>query len=164
MATASTHDVLLRDVTESDFQAFFEHQLDPVAGHMAAFTVKDPTDREAFMARWAMIWANAAVTKKTIVADGHVAGHILSFDQFGKPSVSYWIGKDFWGRGIATRALAEFLRQFKTRPLHARAAKDNVASLRVLQKCGFSICGEDKGFSEARGVEVEEFILELPAT
>jgi RimJ/RimL family protein N-acetyltransferase len=164
MANASTNDVLLRDVTEGDFEAFFDHQLDPEAGQMAAFTVKDPTDRGAFMARWARIYANTAITKKTIVADGQVAGHVLSFEQFGKPSVSYWIGKSFWGRGVATRALGEFLRHFKTRPLYARAAKDNIASLRVLEKCGFGICGEDKGFSEARGVEVGEFILELRAT
>jgi RimJ/RimL family protein N-acetyltransferase len=65
---------------------------------------------------------------------------------------------------IATKALSEFLRLLKTRPLYARVAKDNIASIRVLEKCGFTISGEDKGFSNARGEEVEEYILELTAS
>lgn len=74
-----------------------------------------------------------------------------------------WIGKEYWGKGIATRALAELLDHVKVRPRYARAAKDNIASIRALEKCGFAITGEGKGFSNARGVEVEEFILQLGA-
>ena len=88
-----------------------------------------------------------------------MAGYILNFEQFGKPAVAYWIGKPYWGKGVATRALSAFLGYVKVRPLYARAVKDNVASLRVLEKCGFTVCGEDKGFSDARGQEVEECIL-----
>jgi len=90
-----------------------------------------------------------------------VAGHVLRFDEAGYPEVSYWLGKDYWGQGIATRALAAFLGQVQARPLYARAAKDNHASIRVLEKCGFTIVGEDKGFSNARGADVEEYILML---
>jgi RimJ/RimL family protein N-acetyltransferase len=57
--------------------------------------------------------------------------------------------------------LKEFLRLEQTRPLTAVVAKDNIASLRVLEKCGFTIIGEDKEFSNARGVEVEELVLRL---
>ncbi len=81
--------------------------------------------------------------------------------EFGKPEVSYWIGKPYWGKGVATRALSAFLFHVKVRPLYARVAKDNIASLRVLEKCGFARIGEDKGFANARGEEVEEFILRL---
>lgn len=158
-----TSDVLLRDVTESDLPIFFDQQLDPDANYMAAFTAKDPADRDAFTAYWAEILGDETITKKTILFDGHVAGSILSFEQFGKPAVAYWIGKKYWGKGVATKALSEFLGHVKVRPLYARAAKDNIASLRVLEKCGFTISGEDKGFSNARGEEVEEFILRLRA-
>jgi hypothetical protein len=48
-----------------------------------------------------------------------------------------------------------------SRPLYARAAKDNTASIRVLQKCGFKIISEDKGFSISRSEVVEEYILKL---
>lgn len=158
-----TCDVLLRDVTEGDLPVFFEQQLDPEANRMAAFTAEDPADREAFTAHWTMILGDETITKKTILFDGHVAGHVLSFEQFGKPEVSYWIGKRYWGKGLATRALSRFLGHVKTRPLYARAAKDNIASIRVLERCGFEISGEDRGFSNARGEEVEEFILRLGA-
>jgi len=152
---------LLRDVTEDDLPTFFDHQRDPGANHMAAFTARDPSDRDAFAAHWIKILGDESIMVKTILFDGRVAGHVLSFEQFGEREVSYWIGKKYWGKGIATVALSEFLGNVKTRPLHARAAKDNAASIRVLEKCGFVISGEDRGFSNARGKEVEELVLKL---
>jgi RimJ/RimL family protein N-acetyltransferase len=158
-----TGDVRLRDVTEGDLAILFEQQLDPQANYMAAFTSRDPTDRDAFMAHWARLLGDEAIIKRTILADGQVAGSIVSFPHRGRREVGYWLGKHYWGRGIATSALAAFLRQVQERPLYAGAAKDNTASLRVLQKCGFTIRGEDKGFSRARGAEVEEYTLILQA-
>ncbi len=155
-----TSDVLLRDVTEGDLPIFFDHQLDPDANHMAAFPARD---RDAFTAHWTKILGDETIIKKTILLDGHVAGNIVSFEQFGKPLVGYWIGKEYWGKGVATKALSEFLGHVQARPLYARVAKHNIASIRVLEKCGFTICGEDKGFSNAGGEEVEEFILKLGA-
>lgn len=73
--------------------------------------------------------------------------------------VSYGLGKTFWGRGIATQALALFLAEVSIRPIHARVAKDNAASLRVLERNGFTISGEDRGFAEGRGAEIEEWLL-----
>jgi RimJ/RimL family protein N-acetyltransferase/predicted N-acetyltransferase YhbS len=158
-----TSDVLLRDVAESDVPIFFAQQLDPDATRMVAFTNKDHADREAFAAKWAKILGDTAITKKTILVNGSVAGNVLSFEQFGKPSVGYWIGKEYWGKGVATKALAEFLRLVTARPLYARTASDNIASIRVLEKCGFTTCGHDRGFANARGVEIDEVILILQA-
>lgn len=158
-----TGELVLREVIESDLPIFFEQQLDPGANFMAAFTAPDPTDRDAFMAHWAKILGDERSTNMTILFDGQVAGSISSFEQFGEPSVSYWLGRSFWGQGIATQALGALLRLVQTRPLYARAAKDNLASLRVLQKCAFTICGEDRGFANARGEEIEEYILRLDA-
>lgn len=157
----STDEVVLKDVTEDDLPIFFDYQLDSDANYMAAFTTEDPSDREAFTAHWTKILGDGAIVTKTILFDGRVAGSVLSFEQFGEREVSYWIGKEYWGKGIATEALGQFLAHLEERPLYARAAKDNVASLRVLEKCGFTVSGEDKGFSNARGEEVEEFILML---
>ncbi len=153
-----TDDVRLRDVTEGDLPILFEHQQDPEANQMAAFPARD---REAFTAHWAKILDDATVTKKTILFNGQVAGNIVSFEQSGIPKVGYWIGKNYWGKGIATKALSEFLCHVKARPLYAHVAKHNVGSIRVLEKCGFTICGEDKGPFGAGGEEVEEFILKL---
>jgi RimJ/RimL family protein N-acetyltransferase len=159
----SVSGILLRDVIDDDLPTFFAQQLDPVANQMAAFTARNPADRDAFMAHWARILGDRAIAIKTILYEEHVAGHVLSHGWFGQPEVSYWIGSEYWGKGIATEALARFLAYVETRPLYARAAKDNVASIRVLEKCGFTICGRDRGFSNARGREVEEIILKLGA-
>jgi len=153
-----TSDVQLRDVIESDLPIFFEQQLDPDATEMAAFPARD---REAFMAHWAKIMANDSVILKSILCDSQVAGNIVSFIQSGEREVGYWIGKEYWGKGIATRALAAFLDHVTERPLYAHVAKHNIGSRRVLEKCRFTIVGEDKGFPDARGEEVEEFILKL---
>ena len=113
------------------------------------------------MAHWAKILGDETIIIKTTLLDGYVAGSVLSYEdeEFGKPEVAYWIGKEYWGKGVATRALSAFLGNVKVRPYYARVVKDNIASIRVLEKCGFTICGEDKGFSNARGEEVEEYIF-----
>ena len=128
---------------------------------MAAFTSQDPADRAAFTAKWKQITTDDTVRVKTILFEGHVTGHIASFEQAGMREITYWIGREYWGKGIATTALAEFLTDEKVRPLYARAVKDNVASLRVLEKCDFTICGDGKGYAHGRGEEVEEYILRL---
>jgi RimJ/RimL family protein N-acetyltransferase len=154
----------LRAVIDSDLPIFFEHMQDAEAIHMAAFTPKDPADREKFDAHWVRIQANPTVMNRTIVFNGQVAGSVVSYEEDGLPEVSYWLGREFWGQGIASRALAEFLDQHqRQRPIRARVAKDNLPSLRVLEKCGFVITGEDKGFANARGCETEEWVLELRA-
>lgn len=153
--------VFLRPVDAADLPLFFELQLDPDANYLAAFTHPNPADRAAFDAHWTRILNSNAVVTRTIVADGRVAGHIARFELFGDPNVSYWIDKPLWGRGIATRALAAFLSEVPARPLYGRVAQDNHGSRRVLEKCGFVVCGSDRGFAEGRGVEVDELILRL---
>ena len=146
-----TNTVLLRDVVESDLPIFFEQQLDPVANQMAAFPARD---REAFMAHWAKILADESNILKTILYGDQVAGNIVSWEQPDEGSereVGYWLGREYWGKGIATRALAAFLEHVTARPLYAYVAKHNLASIRVLEKCGFIITGK----------EAEEVILLL---
>jgi RimJ/RimL family protein N-acetyltransferase len=153
--------VELREVTAADVLVFFEHQRDPEAVRMAAFTSADPSDRAAFLVRWARLLADDAAVARTVVFDGQVVGHVGRFVQFGEPEVTYWIDPAHWGKGLATAALGLFLASDPVRPLYARAAVDNVGSLRVLEKCGFVAVGEDVGFAEGRGEDVEEFILRL---
>ena len=143
--------VRLREVTAADLPMLYDHQADPEATRMAAFPSRD---REAFLAHWGRILADPQVTARTIQFEGQVAGNIVSFERSGRRLVGYWIGREYWGRGVASQALSAFLRQEPTRPLHAHVARHNIASRRVLEKCGFAITAED----------AEEFILELPAT
>jgi RimJ/RimL family protein N-acetyltransferase len=155
-------DLSLREVLETDLPIFFAHQSDPDAQVMAAFISKNSGNQAAFTAQWHQKLADATTVVRTIVVDGQVAGNIFSYQSEGHPEVSYWIGKHYWGKGLATRALARFLADvYPARPIHARVAKDNTGSLRVLEKCGFRITGEDRGFANARRREVEEFHLQL---
>jgi RimJ/RimL family protein N-acetyltransferase len=151
----------LREVIAEDLDVFFDNQRDPEANRMAAFTAKDPSDREAFDRHWKRILADGQIILRTILYDDQVADSVLSYVEAGEREVSYWLGRKYWGKGIATQALTQYLDLVKERPLHARAAKDNLASLRVLDKCGFRISGEDRGYANARGEETEEYILIL---
>ncbi len=154
-------DVSLRQVRESDLNVFFEHQLDTEANRMAAFTTKDPSDRSAFDAHWAGILADPSNVVRTVLLGETVAGLVSKYEEEHRPEVTYWIGREFWGKGVATAALRQFLDIVRVRPIYARAAKDNAPSLRVLQKCGFSIIGEGSGYANARRENIEEFLLSL---
>lgn len=155
-----SNELLLRNVIDNDLPIFFEYNLDQAANYMAAFTAKDPTNQEAFMAHWHRILADKTNIIQTIIFNGQIAGSVSSYEDEGKPEVTYWLGRDYWGMGIATWALKEFLVQKnQIRPIYARVAKDNLGSRRVLEKYGFKIIGESKGFANARNEEIEELIL-----
>jgi RimJ/RimL family protein N-acetyltransferase len=127
-------EVELREVEPGDLPAIYEHQADPVASAMAEFRSRD---RPAFDAHWAKVLADPAVMIRTIVVDGEVAGAVQSWPGDGQRLAGYWIGRELWGRGIASAALAQFLELDRERPLHAHVAKANAGSRRVLEKCGF---------------------------
>jgi RimJ/RimL family protein N-acetyltransferase len=151
----------LREVRDEDLAVLFEQRADPVAAHMAAFTPPDHMDRDAFERRWSRIRADETGIARVIVVDGEVAGSISSWGHPDEREVTYWIGRSYWGKGIATGALNAFLTVEPLRPLRARVAYDNVASRRVLEKCGFRVVATDRGFAQARSGEIEEFVLRL---
>ncbi|EFE73639.1 N-acetyltransferase [Streptomyces sp. CS149] len=157
-------EVSLRAVEDADLPLFFAWMSDPDATRVAAFTPKDPTDRAAFDAHWARIRSGSGgVVMRTAVADGVVVGHVGAYGEVGDRQVTYWIDRAHWGRGLATAALRAFLDETPTRPLHARAAADNLGSRRVLEKCGFVVTGTDRGFAQARGEEIDEVLVTLRA-
>ena len=151
------NDVRLRDVEPADLPVFYEHQLDADATAMAAFPARD---RAAFDAHWATnVLGNPATVTQTVLVDGQVAGYIGSWPQDVGRVVGYWIGKEYWGKGVATNALAAFVYLVTERPLHAHVAAHNVGSIRVLEKCGFSVEREEK--VEEADQEVVEMVFVL---
>ncbi len=154
-------EVALRPVDDSDLNALFDQMRDPQSVRMAAFTAKDPDDRTAFEIHMAKVRTSPEVTMRAVTADGRLVGSIASFVIDGDTEVTYWIDRSRWGQGIASRALALFLDTVPVRPLFARAASDNAASLKVLQKAGFAIIGTAIAYANARGTEIEETILRL---
>jgi RimJ/RimL family protein N-acetyltransferase len=146
---------VLRKVAKADLPILYEHECDPEAAAMAAFPSRE---RDAFMTHWARTLANDSALTMTIVADGEVAGNIGCWEGDGRRFVGYWIGREFWGRGLATQALAELVTMVEARPLYAHAVKSNVASIRVLEKCGFVKVGAHAGDDG-----MEELLRELRA-
>jgi len=140
--------VSLREVERADVAVFYEHQADPEGGRMAAFTARD---REAHFAHWERILRDETVILRTVLCDGEVVGNVSSWVADGRRLVGYWIGRSHWGRGIATRALRGFLELVEERPLRAFVAEHNAGSIRVLEKCGFTVEEErvdDEGVAE----------------
>jgi RimJ/RimL family protein N-acetyltransferase len=153
-------EIVLREVHDSDLPVFFRQMNDPEAVRMAAFAPKDPADRNAFDALWSRIRSSDDVAR-TVLADGDVVGSAVVYGEPGEREVTYWVDRAYWGRGVATAALRGLLAEVPERPLYARAAADNLGSLRVLEKCGFRISARATGFANARGEEIAEFVLTL---
>src|SRR5688572_6149538 len=153
--------VSLRPIQDGDLDAIYEQGTDPESIRMAAFTAEDPTDRAAFLARMSRLRADPSVSNRVIDVDGAVAGTIGSFRVDDQLEVTYWVDRTLWGKGIASAALQLLLAETAERPVRARAASDNVGSLRVLEKAGFRRVGVDRGFAAGRGEEIEETILRL---
>jgi len=149
---------MLRNVVEADLRIFFEHQRDPEATSMAAFPGRE---WDAFISHWRHnILANPANLVRTILVDDQAAGYVASWEQDSRRLVAYWVGREYWGRGVAGSAFVEFLRSHELhRPLHAYVALSNARSIRVLEKCGFQRVGEPT----AGPGEVAEVLFRLDA-
>lgn len=156
-----TKQIRLRKTKESDLEFLFQFQLDREANYLAAFTPKDPTDKEAYFEKFTKLLNDQTINMQTILVDETIAGSIAKFEMEGDSEITYWIDRSFWGKGIATTALKNFLSIESTRPIFGRVAFDNLGSQKVLEKCGFIKIGKDKGFANARQAEVEEFIYTL---
>jgi RimJ/RimL family protein N-acetyltransferase len=152
------NDVTLRGVTPDDLPILYEHQHDAESSAMAAVPSRE---WDAYLAHWTRILADPTTDKQTILYGGQVVGNLVAFDRDGQREVGYWLDKATWGKGIATRALALFLRQLPTRPLHAIVAAHNPASLRVLQKNGFTLTGETREADDAGGEPLTIYHLRL---
>ncbi|WP_434588417.1 GNAT family N-acetyltransferase [Streptomyces sp. A5-4] len=153
-------DVTLREVRPPDLPLFFEQTQDPKSVRMAAFTHEDPSDRAQFDAHWVRI-LDSDVVVRTILADGEVAGNAAVYGPLNEREVTYWIDRAFWGRGVATAALRALLTLVPERPLLGRAAADNTGSIRVMEKCGFTVVGRERTYANGRGAETEELVLSL---
>ena len=154
-------DVSLRPLEDRDLDPIFQQVTDPESIRMAAFTSEDQTDRRAFLDRMSRIRANTSASNRVIEVDGEIAGTISSFRIDDQLEVTYWVDRAHWGKGIASAALQILLAETAERPLYARAASDNLGSLRVLEKAGFRRIGVNRGFAAGRGEEIEETILRL---
>lgn len=153
--------ITLRPTTEGDLSHLFEIQLDKNAIQMAAFTPKDPTDKIAYYEKWKRLLTDLTINIRTIVVNDLIVGSIAKYVMEGEAEITYWIDKEYWGQGIASNALINFLEIERKRPIFGRVAFDNSRSQKVLEKCGFMRIEISKGYANARGKEIEEIIYRL---
>lgn len=154
--------VALRRTQPSDLDTLFEYQADDEAGRMAAFV--NPTSwkvKDAYRAKWEKLLQDDTINSWTILHDGVIVGSVGTWMMDGEPQITYGIGKQFWGRGLATTAVELFLEKADIRPLYGRAAADNIRSIKILEKAGFKKTGTDRAFAAARNEEIEEVIFRL---
>jgi RimJ/RimL family protein N-acetyltransferase len=150
---------VLREVVDDDIPIFFEQQNDPEAIEMAAFP---PREWEPFHAHWSRIREDetGSLVAKTIVSDGQVVGNVVSWPRDDRRYVGYWLGREFWGQGLGTKALAELVEELE-RPLYAEVTPTNIGSIRVLEKCGFVVVGKTVEHQEALGGDIDLLVMEL---
>lgn len=154
-------DIKLRQTEVGDLDLLFQFQLDKEGGYLAAFMPQDPSDKSVYLKKHTTLLDDPTVNSQTILLGDRIVGSIARFVMEGDAEITYWIDRQFWGKGIATEALSQFLTLETTRPLFARVAFDNFGSQKVLKKCGFVKVGSDKGFANARNAEIEEYIYKL---
>jgi ribosomal-protein-alanine N-acetyltransferase len=81
----------------------------------------------------------------------------------GVAIVGYWLGKAYWSRGIATAALKALVhRSFASgfRRLEAHVFEPNSASIRVLEKVGFTCEGRLRAsYVQRDGTPCDEFVF-----
>ena len=159
--THNNLDIKLRPTEIADLDILFQFQTDKEGGYLAAFMSKDPTDKLAYITKYTKLLADPTINNQTILLDNTIVGSVAKFVMEGDPEITYWIDRKYWGQGIATKALSQLLAIETTRPIFGRVAFDNFGSQKVLEKCGFIKIGTDRGFANARQMEIEEFIYKL---
>jgi RimJ/RimL family protein N-acetyltransferase len=155
----SSTGAVLREVRDSDLGIFYDFQLEPGALEMAAFSPR--RKKEDHVAHWKKVLDDETMIARTIILGDAAVGNVVSWLHEGNRIVGYWIGKDHWGKGIATEALAQFVDEIPERPLFAWVAKRNLGSIRVLEKCGFRVSHDPPPSPLDESDDVEEFVYEL---
>jgi len=151
----------IRESIESDLEFFFYIQADEQASYMAAFTPKNPHDKEAYLYKWRKLMKDDAINMQTILLANEVVGYVVKYITKGDAEITYAIDKKHWGNGFTTEAVRRFLEEEQNRPIYGRVAYDNFSSQRVLEKVGFERIGKKIGFANARGEDIEEYIYKL---
>lgn len=158
MQSTNISHVRLRNLEANDLPRMFEFNLDPEANQLA-MTI--PRTSEAFHAVWDRVVAEQNGLAKAITVDDVFVGYMSCFKMDGRDAIGYWIDRQFWGKGIASKALELFLEAVPIRPLHATVATSNPRSLRVLLKCGFVIQDYQTFPATDRYLSCEEAVLFL---
>lgn len=149
--------VALRLATPADLDALVTHLDDFDVVRMLA-RIKWPLRRaevRGFLSGVARRARDGEAEEFAVLPDGGPAAGMVGISRVGTDyHVGYWLGRAFWGRGLATEAVRLALRRLFAADPAARVVSglfwDNAASLRVQQKLGFRVTGEHMHWCAAR--------------
>ena len=137
-ARMSEH-VRLRDVGEADLEVFLAQEHDPEAVRRSNFP---PRERDTFIRHWrTKVLGDPTIFVQAVTVDGELAGNLVAWWEGDRRFIGYWLGRQYWGRGIGSQALALFLDRETARPLYADPFAGNTGSVRLLEKHGFRRTG-----------------------
>ena len=129
----------LRNIKPTDLERLYQFQADPLANEMADFPARD---HSAFFEHWQTnILSNTDIAAKAIIVDNDIVGSIVLWQSEQQWLLGYWLGREFWGKGIASNALRVFLSEQTQRPIIAEVTELNLGSIKVLEKNGFKHIG-----------------------
>jgi ribosomal-protein-alanine N-acetyltransferase len=126
------------------------------------------TDQDAEW--WVEVGSKQGGTVRAIEYHGLFCGVIGAVRQHFEYShcaeIGYWLGREYWGKGIATEAVIKLTQlvfaDSKLQRLYAPVFSANKASMRVLEKAGYklegifekAICKNGEYFNEHRFVKL----------
>ena len=158
MPSESNDPISLRPTLESDLEAMFVLQADPIGCALAG---TKPRSREVFAAEWARNLSDPTLTSRVIVQGGTFVGAIGIFKLDGCNFIGYRIVRERWGRGIATRAIGLILSEVRSRPILAHVVAENFASRRALERHGFVVTASEHMPETERYLASQTLTLQL---
>jgi RimJ/RimL family protein N-acetyltransferase len=154
-------DVAVRPLVEADAPALADAARDPLIPYYTSvpenYTL---ADAEEFIARGENQFAIIDAGTDEVLG---VVGFILM--NHSKGHFGYWVGKDARGRGVATRALRLLTRwaaeEHGLARLQLIVEPENVASIRVAEKAGFTREALLRSYIELRGARRDVYLYAL---
>ncbi len=147
MTIIKTKDLILRKAKKGDMESLWENFND---GLVTKSFVTFPTEKK-FKSdfKQGILKKEKDGERLVIEVNRKAVGkiNISLFDPYNKTQakIGYWIGKDYRGKGIVTKAIKlavpYWMKKYKLKRVEARARTYNKASARVLEKAGFKLEG-----------------------
>lgn len=151
-----TERLLIRDFTEADFDAVYAYGSDPEVVRYMVFPLSTPESTYEHLARcMAQVHQQPRTSydlgvalKATNQVIGGISLGVVDRER-GEGAFSYLFNRAVWGQGYATEALRAMVRfgfaQLALTRLADSCDVRNIASARVMEKCGFRCEGEREG-------------------
>ncbi len=159
--------ILLRQIAGHDLDALVKNLNDEKVIRYLSSRVPFPyTQKDA---DWFIQTGSKNGIYRAITYNGALAGVISvspgEHEHARTAKMGYWLGRKFWGKGVATQAVCEMTKDvFSTSDivrLSAPVYAPNKASMRVLEKNGYELDGILKKGAYKNGVFLDEHVYSL---